>query len=187
MGVSRALRLAQERRMEKDVRMFITEVGCLRFPVRRSGSGTVKRYLHFLHFKICLYMTALVLSLLRHARRDVSPKATSRAPAALPCIRIDQPKVISDARIQTKVVRKIRRHWNALDDSARCVEVHLKIRISRVCRPEQVIAGILRYGCVRGVPAGFDDGNDRTVMHDEIAPYLLESVDEIRCWCCCVD
>lgn len=173
--------------MEKDVRMFITEVGCLRFPVRRSGSGTVKRYLHFLHFKICLYMTALVLSLLRHARRDVSPKATSRAPAALPCIRIDQPKVISDARIQTKVVRKIRRHWNALDDSARCVEVHLKIRISRVCRPEQVIAGILRYGCVRGVPAGFDDGNDRTVMHDEIAPYLLESVDEIRCWCCCVD
>lgn len=63
--------------MEKDVRMFITEVGCLRFPVRRSGSGTVKRYVHFLHFKICLYMTALVLSLLRHARRDVSPKATS--------------------------------------------------------------------------------------------------------------
>lgn len=107
--------------------MFITEVGCLRFPVRRSGSGTVKRYLHFLHFKICLYMTALVLSLLRHARRHVSPEATSRAPAALPCIRIDQPKVVSDARIQTKVVRKIRRHRNALDDSARCVEVHLKI------------------------------------------------------------
>lgn len=157
------------------------------FPVRRSGSGIVKKYVHFLHFQICLYMIPLELSLLRHARRDISPKATSRAPTTLPGIRIDQPKVVCNAWTQTKIVRIIRRHRNALDDSARCVEVHLKIRTSRVCRPEQIVSGTLGYCCVRGVPAGFDDGNHGTVVHDEIAPYFLESVDEIRCWCCCID
>ena len=74
-----------------------------------------------------------------------------------------------------------------LDGPTRCIEVHLQIRLSRVRRPEQVIAGIARYRCVCGVAAGFEDGDDGTVVHDEVAPYLLERVDEIRCRRRCVD
>ena len=45
-----------------------------------------------------------VYTLLRHTRRDLSPKSTPCAPATFPGIRIDQPEIIGDAWTQAEIV-----------------------------------------------------------------------------------
>ena len=63
--------------------------------------------------------------LLWYPRRNVSPILATGASTALPGVRVDDSKVIRDARVQTQVVRVIRRHRNDLDRTPRRIEVHL--------------------------------------------------------------
>ena len=100
---------------------------------------------------------------------------------------IDQSKVVSNARTETQIVRKARRYKDALHLPARRVEVHLNIRPARVRRPVQVTVAASRHCCVCSVGGGFGHRDDRTVIHDEVAPYFLESVNEVRGWCRRVD
>ena len=51
----------------------------------------------------------------------------------------------------------------------------------------QIIARASRDGCICGIAAGFDEWDHGAVIHDEVAPNLLKSVDEIRGRCCRVD
>ena len=44
----------------------------------------------------------------------------------------------------------------------------------------QITARASRDSRICGIAAGFDERDYRTVVHDEVAPYLLKSVDEIR-------
>ena len=69
-----------------------------------------------------LYLSA---QLLRYPRRDVSPKLATGASAALPGVRVDESKVIRDARVQAEVVGIVRRHWNDFNRTSRRIEVHL--------------------------------------------------------------
>ena len=115
-----------------------------------------------------------------YPRRDVSPKIAAGAPTTLPGVRVDQSKVIRDARVQTQVVGIVRCHRNDLDGAPRRIEIHLDVRRVGVRGPLQVVARASRDGCVCGVAAGFDEWDDGAVVHDEVAPYLLERVDEIR-------
>lgn len=119
------------------------------------------------------------------AGRDVPPKLTPRAPPAFPGVSIDQSKIVGDARVQTEVVRIARRDGDVLDRAARGVEVHLDmVGPGRVRGPEQVGADPSGHG---GVAAGVDDGDDGAAARDEVAPYLLEGVDEVGRRCGGVD
>ena len=127
------------------------------------------------------------LRLLRYPRRHISPKPTPRTPAPLPRVRIHQPEIVRDPRSLAQIIRIIRRHRYALYCPARRVQIHLDIRPTVVRRPLQVVAGASRHRRIRGVPGGFEDRDDGAVVHDEIAPDLLESVDEVRRRCRCVN
>ena len=123
----------------------------------------------------------------RHPGRDLSPPATSRAPTALPGVRVDEVKVVGDAGAGAEVVRIIRRDGDIRDGSARGVGVHLDGGASRVRRPEQIVAGTVGDRGVGGVPGGFGPGDHGTAARDEAAPDLLERVDEVGRRCRCVD
>ena len=141
----------------------------------------------YLNSPISSFPFSICLRLLRHPRRDLSPEPASGPSTALPGISVDQSKIVRDARVQTQVIRVVGRDEDAFHCSARRVEVHLKTRPVRVRGPVQVVATASRHGCVCSVPAGYDGRNDRTVVHDEVAPNFLESVNQIRRWCRCVD
>ena len=51
----------------------------------------------------------------------------------------------------------------------------------------QIVARASRDGCICGIAAGFDERDYGAVVHDEVAPYLLKRVDEIRGRCRGVD
>ena len=51
----------------------------------------------------------------------------------------------------------------------------------------QITPGASGDGCVCSIAASFDEWNYRAVIHDEVAPYLLKRVDEIRGRCRRVD
>ena len=51
----------------------------------------------------------------------------------------------------------------------------------------QSVARALGDGCICGIAAGVGERDYGAVVHDEVAPYLLEGVDEIRGRGRCVD
>ena len=117
--------------------------------------------------------------LLRHPGGDALPEITAGATTALPGASIDEPEGVDDAGLEPHLVAQQRRHDDGRLGPARLVQVHLRRRLGRVDGPVDLVA-VQRswHRRVRGVAGGVRDGDHRAVVHDEVAPYLLEGLHE---------
>lgn len=113
-----------------------------------------------------------------HAWANTSPELTALTTATFPLRRICQAELIRDARSFPNPVREVISNFLVDRCSTRGVQIHQHGRVAIPPWPGDISVRTLRYGRIVCTTLCIDDGYYRGVIDDEIAPNLLECMDQ---------